>query len=350
VAVVLPVSPQESKRAPLQKSALLTAIRTGRLQPVELVAIINRRGLAFPMGGAAEQELRAAGASDLVIDAMWAKENFEIKPGPPVTQEVIIESLQAGVPPKRLERMVRIRSANVALSRDVADKIKSAGGTDELLGTILANASAPPPVLGDSNPVKPVEPAKPGPQKRYDELIGQARELVKSGNHGRAADLVKEAENVDSQRWEAYDIGGQIFIESLGGVVQASTEYSKSIERNGEISVPMLHLLGHNKGTFRPKTSNGIMTISRTSVKYISIDDPAFTIETGSIKIETASIKQVDVNSSKIALSARGSGFHIIWTDTPLHQREESFRVNVKDNQTEAGHLIVELIRKCVAH
>lgn len=348
-AVPFPAGAQDAN-GPLVKTGLLTAIRTNGLQPNELVEIINRRGLAFPMSEADEAEMRAAGAPDLVIDVMWAKENFEIKPGPPLTEEAIIASLQAGVPPKRLERMVRIRSAKLVVNRELADKIKSAGGTDALLGTILTNIyeapipdPIPPTPLPDQKIVKPVDqPTTEASKKQYDDLIAQANDMRKKGNHGRAAEILAEAKKVDPKRPEAYAISGLIWITSAGGVVRAGAEYASAIERDGEITIPMVHVHGHTM-TGKQKFCSGPMTISRKAVIYAGVGGDNYTIETGRINT-------VAINTSKVTLGALGGTFKIGWTDAPIRQQEENFRVDIGKDDREADRIVVDLIRKCMVH
>jgi hypothetical protein len=349
VPAVTPPASQPAPAPPLPKGAILTALKTGGLQPTELVEIISRRGLAFPMSVADEQELRAAGASDLVLDIMWSKEAFEIKPGPPLTREAIVASLQAGVPSRRLERMIRVRTAKVALSREVADEIKAAGGTDALLGTILANVvetQPVPPPTPQPEPVAvkaaPPEPSKTDIAKQYDELMAQAQNRRKIGNHGKATELLAEAKKLDAQRPEAYALTGQIWIESLGSVLRANTEFTSAIERNGEITVPALHTHGRSK-TLRQKNCRGDLTISRTTVKFISSAGHNFAIEVGRIV-------DVGINSSKLTLGALGGGFHIAWTNNERARADEDFKIDIQRDDREAAKIVTDLIRKCLAH
>lgn len=60
---------QESTK-PITEKGLVSALTIGGLESQELVDIIDRRGVAFAMTPEVEQQLRAAGASDAVIEAV----------------------------------------------------------------------------------------------------------------------------------------------------------------------------------------------------------------------------------------------------------------------------------------
>ena len=60
---------QESTK-PISEKGLVTALTIGGLQQQELVDIIDRRGVNFALTPDVEQQLRAAGASSAVIDAV----------------------------------------------------------------------------------------------------------------------------------------------------------------------------------------------------------------------------------------------------------------------------------------
>jgi hypothetical protein len=348
----LPAPAQETRKAPFEKQQLMTALQIGVLRPDELVKYINERGLAFPMTVADERDFRNAGATDAIVDAMWAKEHFEIKPGPPLTLEVIIGALQTGASPKRLKRMVEVLHADVKLDPAVAAKIKTAGGNNELVGAIFDNIYTPPPpppvqptaptqpVPAGANPAKPVEPPKPVAQKQYDELIQQAQDTLKTGNRARAKGILDEAKKLDPQRPQAYAVSGLVWIGSFG-MTQALVDYSAALDRNGEIQIPMEHEHGRSL-KLKEKTCEGMMTISHTAIKFNG-NVHKFTIEAGQIK-------DVGFNASKASFGMFGGGFHIIWNDSQFHQEHESFRVVVEKDEKEAGRMVVDMIRKYVGH
>jgi hypothetical protein len=349
---LLLASAQEAPKPKLEKQNIISALREHGLKPGELVKYINELGLAFQMTPADERDFRNAGATDADIDAMWAKENFEIKPGPPLTLEAIIGALQAEAPPKRLKRMVEVRQADVKIGSDVARKIKLAGGNDELVGAIFANIYTPPPpppvqptaptqpVPAGANPAKPVEPPKPVAQKQYDELIQQAQDTLKTGNRARAKGILDEAKKLDPQRPQAYAVSGLVWIGSFG-MTQALVDYSAALDRNGEIQIPMEHEHGRSL-KLKEKTCEGMMTISHTAIKFNG-NVHKFTIEAGQIK-------DVGFNASKASFGMFGGGFHIIWNDSQFHQEHESFRVVVEKDEKEAGRMVVDMIRKYVGH
>lgn len=60
---------QESTK-PITEKGLVSALTIGGLEPQELVDIIDRRGVDFALNPEVEQQLRAAGATDAVIQAV----------------------------------------------------------------------------------------------------------------------------------------------------------------------------------------------------------------------------------------------------------------------------------------
>lgn len=76
-AAVMLLSLQTGSRAqdsakPITEKGLVSALTIGGLEAAELAEIIDRRGVDFALTNAVEQQLRAAGASDAVIEAVRA--------------------------------------------------------------------------------------------------------------------------------------------------------------------------------------------------------------------------------------------------------------------------------------
>src|SRR5205085_5496354 len=72
-----------SQQRPLRKDQLIQALRIGGVSSSEYVARIRARGVDFEMTPAIEKELRAAGASSEVIEAI--RDNYR----PPVPRQPI---------------------------------------------------------------------------------------------------------------------------------------------------------------------------------------------------------------------------------------------------------------------
>ena len=61
---------QSETKGPINKQGLLEALRIGGLTTAELVQVVERRGVDFPVGSEEERELRAAGAQTELIYAV----------------------------------------------------------------------------------------------------------------------------------------------------------------------------------------------------------------------------------------------------------------------------------------
>lgn len=64
--------PGQESAKPITEKGLVSALTIGGLAPQELVEIIDRRGVDFSMTPEVEQQLRAAGATDVVVEAARA--------------------------------------------------------------------------------------------------------------------------------------------------------------------------------------------------------------------------------------------------------------------------------------
>lgn len=69
---VSPSTPAQESTRPISEKGLVSALTIGGLAPQELVDIIGRRGVDFLMNPDVEQQLRAAGATSAVIEAVRA--------------------------------------------------------------------------------------------------------------------------------------------------------------------------------------------------------------------------------------------------------------------------------------
>ena len=98
---------------------------------------IERRGIDFVPDGDFIQNLKGAGASDALIDALRAAKRPEPAGAKkPITQVQIFALLAGGVPNHRVSMLVQERSKDFEATDDYLRQIRLAGGDDELIGVL----------------------------------------------------------------------------------------------------------------------------------------------------------------------------------------------------------------------
>ncbi len=156
------LSAQTAQPAPVKPIALqgLTeALRIGGLTQEELVNIVKDRGVAFRVTDDVEVELRKAGATPILLDAV--RNNYrspvtEIVQQGPLAKHEIAVLLQVGTPTARVESLVKQRGVNFALTSAIAKELSSDGADSSLLNAIDIAAKA-------ANILAPPEPPPPAP-------------------------------------------------------------------------------------------------------------------------------------------------------------------------------------------
>jgi hypothetical protein len=149
---------------PISQEGLTQALRIGGLSTAELVEIVSKRGVAFPVTDAVESSLRAAGASSTLIDAV--RENYRA-PGaavvdspaptpasqmPPLAEHEVLTLLQVGTPSSRVAELVNKRGIKFVPTPAIAEELQGAGADSVLLDAINA--------AGKKNDVGSHEPEK----------------------------------------------------------------------------------------------------------------------------------------------------------------------------------------------
>jgi hypothetical protein len=153
VAVALTVVKAHGQAAPdnevkpISQQGLTKALQIGGLPTAELIQIVEKRGVAFPLTEEAERELRAAGATPELLAAVRANYRSPsptTTPAPaPLSQSEIATLLSAGVPGARVEQIVKDRGVAFVLTPEIARDLRQAGADEKLLTTISAVSSQP---------------------------------------------------------------------------------------------------------------------------------------------------------------------------------------------------------------
>ncbi|HEY6332830.1 MAG TPA: hypothetical protein VI756_26130, partial [Blastocatellia bacterium] len=156
----------KSAKKPINEEGLIDAIRSRGMPAKELIARVEERGVGFRLTDAIEARLRHAGAGPKLIDAVRANYrpayNYSVPAGPPLSPDEIIELLQSGMGSDRVQQYVETLGVAFVLNSEIINRIKAAGGSAALIGTIAESSGSQPDASpNDSDAVGPAD---------YDEL------------------------------------------------------------------------------------------------------------------------------------------------------------------------------------
>lgn len=156
---------------PISRQGLVEALKIGGLTPQELVQLVGQRGVSFKLTPDAEAELRTAGATPALIEAVRAGYRAPAAPaapkagGPPLTKNEIMTLLSVGTPPARVEELVAQRGVSFTLTPEITRELEGAGAPRSLIERIGAHqsAAAPPPAHTPAAPPAAPRAAASGP-------------------------------------------------------------------------------------------------------------------------------------------------------------------------------------------
>jgi hypothetical protein len=287
-----------------------------------------------------EDAFRKAGAGEQLIATLWDNDGFRVQPGPPFSKEQLIALLQAGIPPGRVERMVRERQVKMAFNKAASDEIAKAGANETLLGVVLRNLieekSPDPPKTDIKIPPPPAAPTPEEIARKYSEILYAAEQAVRSSDYSRALDIVVDAKKLDRSRPEAFKLSGSILLNHLGEITRGGLEYKEAIDRGAEVEFRVRHLHGRSKVAMRESSCEGRAFISKLRFRYVS-DDKQHKFEFTNDQIISA-----DVGST---LSLAG-GFHIKVSTGSRKPEIIHFHSSRDKGHKEEDKLIVDLIRR----
>ena len=151
---------------PIKKTGLLEALKIGGLEHTELVAIIRERGVAFSLTPAVEDELKAAGASELVLAAVREVQPIEVEDGPPLGKDQLLLLLDSGAPARRISAMIGKRGINFPFTAEAERELRRHGADSAmltLLDSVASNeaSAAPTPTAGHKTSPKLVRKFQP---------------------------------------------------------------------------------------------------------------------------------------------------------------------------------------------
>ncbi|HYE13097.1 MAG TPA: hypothetical protein VD968_01500 [Pyrinomonadaceae bacterium] len=349
-----PSSAQSNK--PISRKGLVESVKANGLSTVELVRIINRRGVAFEMTPDAEAELRSVGARPEVIEA--ARSNYRdpapatpavasrpttnrpanvpssgssapVPPGPPLSKNEIITMLQGGIAPARVEQFVEARGVSFSVTPEVAREITAAGGNRSLVGAITEKATAE--TASSSSPfgADSGEAANSG-APTYDDYIDRAQTAISAQDWSSAINYAQQAAQLDPQQPTAFTLLGTMLLYASRNVGGAEQAMSAAIQRGGAAAFKVYH---DHTGSFS-QYCQGSFFVTKTGVSF-KADDGLDTFET-----EDSNIKEAKTNAW---VGSEYGAFHI----KPVQKinGRDNFNFAPATQQKAEAELILRMIR-----
>jgi hypothetical protein len=332
-------TPAQAKK-PITREGLVKAVRINGLSTVELIQLVQSRGVSFQMTPDAEAELRAAGARPEVIEA--ARSNYRpgaapvtnastrgrsnVPPGPPLSKNEIVTMLQAGTPSARVEQFVDARGVSFQSNAQAAREIKAAGGTNSLVGAIAAGYAAP---GRTRTPVAGTARTAPASARGldYDDLTDQATAAYDARDAARATQLLTRAIQLDAGQPRAYQLLGFTQLYLQNNIAEAEKNMRRAIELGGSASFRVFH--DHANGSFK-ETCSGTLFVTKRNVTF-KADDGRDTFEA-----EDSAVKEIKVNN------LAGGAFGVLLGGRDLG----AFHIKVKRDRDSKNYNFAPLTKK----
>lgn len=300
---------------PISREGLVKSVRINGLTTRELVAQIQRRGVAFEMTADAEEELRGAGARPEIIEA--ARDNYRpavaatptrpantapahtntaappanVPDGPPLSKSEIVTMLQGGIAPARVEQFVEKRGVSFQVTPEIAREITAAGGNRSLVGAITERATADVASNGDGSGDSPfglnTGAASADSAPDYDDLIDRATSAVSSQDYGGAIRYAQQAAQLDPRQPTAFSILGTVALYYSQNVSTAEQAMRAAIERGGAAAFHVYHDHAGNFSSY----CEGSFFVTKTGVSFKANDGR------DTFDAEDSNIKEAKVNA-----------------------------------------------------
>ncbi|MBI3469002.1 MAG: hypothetical protein HY000_38860 [Planctomycetes bacterium] len=129
---------------PLAEQELVSLLSLG-LDEATVIARIKKGGLAFELNDAVQQKLKAAGASDGVLQAV--RDTAQTKPAASgaaaVTYDQVMQMLSLGIDEAGILRRLAASPTTFVLSPEQVQALKQAGATDKMIAAMQGARPAP---------------------------------------------------------------------------------------------------------------------------------------------------------------------------------------------------------------
>jgi hypothetical protein len=315
----------QTAKKPITKQGLMNAVKINGLSTQELVLQIQRRGVDFEVTASDESDLQSVGARPEIIEA--ARANYRpavvattrpntttttpprtntttpaanVPDGPPLSKSEIVTMLQGGISPTRVEQFVEKRGVNFQVTPEIAREIKTAGGTNALVGAITEkstteaasnNNGGDSPFGSTTNTSAPAAPD-------YDDLMDHANSSLASSDYNGAVRYAQQAAQLDAQRPEAFSLVGTLALYYAQNVSNAEQAMRAAIERGGAAA---FHVYHDHDGNFS-SYCEGSFFVTKTGVSFKANDGR------DTFDAEDSNIKEAKTNGF---VGAQLGAFHI---------------------------------------
>ncbi|HUK92289.1 MAG TPA: hypothetical protein VLZ81_17945 [Blastocatellia bacterium] len=314
-------------KGPISEDRLVRALHTRGMTTRELVERVENRGVSFRLTDETKAELVKAGARPALIEAVRANYkpayNYSVPKGPPLSPNEVVSLLESGMGSERVQQYVATLGADFILNPDIIQKIKAAGGTEALVGTIAENSDA----ASGSGQGSDDEATAGLPD--YDKLTGDAMVAMHANNPKFAIDLLQRAIALDGTNPKAYSLLAFAELYGTKDVKMAEQDARAAIGRGGSAAFRVRHVHDPAFETY----CLGSMFVGKSSVSF-KADDGRHVFDIPKAKMIGASLDE--------SIGKQFAAFDLRSTEGFGNNRDNFF-TPVTKSRTESN-LIVNLI------
>lgn len=236
-------------RRPLTRQALTSLLRLGWLADADLSREIADRHVDFKITPESERDLRSAGASDALIEAV--KSAFPTESGKvggsaageaaPLSSDEVVALLKGGQTSEAVETLISARGAGFVVTPETANAIRAAGGSRSLLGTASMTRK------GGS---------------AFDDLLDRAVSAANENSVSYAIDLLEQAAKIHPENPSVHSLLGHARFHFKPDPALAVENIKAAMRLGGWVSFRMKHF--HR---FSDKCT-GVLFVSQSEVAY----------------------------------------------------------------------------------
>ena len=236
----------QGPRRPLTRQALVNLVRLGWLADEDLSSELASRRLDFAVTPEVERDLRAAGATDSVLDAARsvpaARHGGPTPEGTlPLSKEEVIALLKSGQTADAVEAQISARGAAFMVSRQTSDEILAAGGSRSLLGTASVTRKG---------------------AAVFDDLLDAAVAAASANSTTHAEQLLEQAASIRPENAVVHSLLGHSRFHFTADPALAAKEVEAAIRLGGWVSFRMRHLHSLSEGC------TGMLFVSLSGIAY----------------------------------------------------------------------------------
>ncbi len=227
----------------------------------------------------------------------------------PITREGLVKAVRInGLSTTELVQQVQSRGVSFRMTPDAEAELRAAGARPEIIAAARNNYRVAPAVASGGGKRPPAGTTRPGRGPDYDDLTDQATTAYAARDGSRAAELLRQAIQLNPQQPRAYQLLGftQLYLQS--NIAEAERSMRKAMELGGSAAFRVFH--DHMNGTFK-ETCAGTLFITRSNVTFRA-DDGRDTFEAADSLIKEIKTNKVSGGAFGMLLGNKNLGaFHI---------------------------------------